>query len=499
MLAKIDLANQEIRTKAKDVCVGSGDVISLYPSLRHRDSARLCGELIAKCPAKFEGIDYQAAGVFLATHCSAGELKLAGLAKVVPARKYKFGFAPTASTPELTTRSSDPNQAPTKFSKVSNNITEEEKRLMLAKVVETGVYKVMRNHVYLWRNEYWLQSLGVPTGLRLSGIVGRITMDSWRSQIRVLMNENAMVTYLLEKYVDDTEVVVENVEVGTRWDGRALVISPESAQEDLDLRRSREEITMGAWASMASSVIPGLSFTMDYPANNNNSRMPMLDFELWREKEPDPCKPGELRESLRYNFFEKKVTNPRVMDKSSAMPHSMKMATLMQEGVRRLCNSSRELPHQERCATLSLYMRKLQLSGYNTKLRSDILQAAVTTFRRKERAEVLGIVPVHRLGGHNLAQSRREKLLEKKDWFRPKATSWKARLNAREKELESSVAPQEEGGVRESQVHASSYSCSGPAAGPPPGPQGVQKRQVYTSCPQQQQTCRTLRNSSCQY
>ena len=248
-----------------------------------------------------------------------GELQAAGLAKLVPGRKFKFGRPPSTTTPELTTRLTDPDHTPTKFSQAKYCATEGDKRLMLTKIVEVSVCKVMRNHVYCWKNEYWLQSLGVPTGLRLSGIVGRLTMNSWRTRMRVLM------------------------------------------------------------------------------------------AELWREREPDP-------NNLRYNFYEKKITNPRVMDKTSAMPHSMKMATLTQEGVRRLCNSSRELPQQERCNTLSLYMRKLQLSGYSCKLRSDILQAAVVTFHKKEKAEALGIVLVHRPGGHNLAQRRREKLLEKRDW-----------------------------------------------------------------------------------
>ena len=44
-----------------------------------------------------------------------------------------------------------------------------------------------------------------------------------------------------------------------------------------------------------------------------------------------------------------------------------------------MCNTSRELDNKEKCTTLSLYMRKLQLSGYSTRLRADILQAAIQT------------------------------------------------------------------------------------------------------------------------
>ena len=36
------------------------------------------------------------------------------------------------------------------------------------------------------------------------------------------MKENAMVMFLLKKYVDDNEVITENMEVGTRWNGSSL-------------------------------------------------------------------------------------------------------------------------------------------------------------------------------------------------------------------------------------------------------------------------------------
>ena len=42
---------------------------------------------------------------------------------------------------------------------------------------------------------------------------------------------------------------------------------------------------MKAWGTMASSVILGLVFTVDYPDNHDNKRVPVLDFELWCEEE----------------------------------------------------------------------------------------------------------------------------------------------------------------------------------------------------------------------
>ena len=54
----------------------------------------------------------------------------------------------------------------------------------------------------------------------------------------------------------------------------------------------------------------------------------MRDCELWKVREPDPENSGQTREALRYSLYEKKISNARVMDKTLAMPHFMKLATL---------------------------------------------------------------------------------------------------------------------------------------------------------------------------
>ena len=103
MLTRIDKANDDIRSRGVNVCVGSGDAVSLYPSLRHRESARLCAEMMLKCPATMSNLDVGAAAVFVATHCTSTEVSEACLGKVVSARKHILENFPTPGTPELTT------------------------------------------------------------------------------------------------------------------------------------------------------------------------------------------------------------------------------------------------------------------------------------------------------------------------------------------------------------------------------------------------------------
>ena len=179
-----------------------------------------------------------------------------------------MGRQPAPSTTEINTRQGEDQGVPSKFGPMRSDVTDQERRLLLAKVIEVAVRLILSNHTYQWKGETWLQSRGVPTGLRVSGVIGRIVMDHWKKKMGALMTQHKMVSFLLEKYVDDAEVVVENVAPGTRWTGAALTVDPVSLEQDLESDRSKDEITMQAWRDMASSLVPGLDFTVDYCSKN---------------------------------------------------------------------------------------------------------------------------------------------------------------------------------------------------------------------------------------
>ena len=65
------------------------------------------------------------------------------------------------------------------------------------------------------------------------------------------------------------------------------------------------------------------------------------------------------------------MANPKVFDMQSVVPHRMKVASMTQEAVRMLCNSSRDLNTEGKCDILTKFMRKLQISGYGQRLRAN--------------------------------------------------------------------------------------------------------------------------------
>ena len=229
-------------------------------------------------------------------------------------RIHSKGKKPTGATEELTMRR---KYVATKFNPAMQDrqtLSDEETRCLVAKVIEIAVLLVVRNHMYSWRGTDWMQTLGVPTGLHLSGIIGRITMDVWAVEMDRLMMDNHIKKYLFEKYVDDSEILMENMAAGSRWSDGKIVITQEAAEEDIKEGRTKEEESMLAWGDMASSIIPGLVFTVDFPARHTNNRVPVLDFELWCEEVDDRDNPGNTKQSIKYSFYEKDVTRYKIQD-----------------------------------------------------------------------------------------------------------------------------------------------------------------------------------------
>ena len=85
--------------------------------------------------------------------------------------------------------------------------------------------------------------------------------------------------------------------------------------------------------------------------------MPILDLQIKVED-------GEII----YKFYKKSVSNKLTMVERSAMPMQIKRNSLVQEGIRRLRNTKKEI--------FSEYSFSLMLSGYSKEFRLNTIKAA---------------------------------------------------------------------------------------------------------------------------
>ena len=136
--------------------------------------------------------------------------------------------------------------------------------------------------------------------------------------------------------------------------------------------------------------------------------MPILDIQVKVEND-----------KIIYKFYKKPMSSPLLMLEKSAMPRRIKRNTLAEEGLRRLRNTKRELAWELKADILSEFSFSMMLSGYNEKIRCEIIQSVLTGYERQcDRAD-RGITPLHRPRDYNREERRRKKLLAKSTWYWP--------------------------------------------------------------------------------
>ena len=136
---------------------------------------------------------------------------------------------------------------------------------------------------------------------------------------------------------------------------------------------------------MANYLVPGITFTVDLPANYTCGKVPMLDTQVWTE--PGPQGRGTR---IRHTYFEKKVTSPLVFHNRGACSTKQKFIILAEETKRRLYNQDRYHTTQDRLVDLKVLIQKLIDSGYGKDGRKEILTAGIKRYYRLVLQEISG-------------------------------------------------------------------------------------------------------------
>lgn len=131
-------------------------------------------------------------------------------------------------------------------------------------------------------------------------------MDRWHDRMEERMSHASIKKFLLERYVDDVNFVVQELGVGMRYHEGMLRWREEWEDEDLANGRNASDITCQAVLAIANSINEDLEFTVDMPSQNKDGRVPMLDLEVWSQEGEE----GE--EQLRWAFYEKPMASKLV-------------------------------------------------------------------------------------------------------------------------------------------------------------------------------------------
>ena len=154
------------------------DACALFPSLDATKCVRIVNDEFVASDLTVEGADYLELGKYVSLNWPPGKIKLRGLARVCPIRKYKFGPKAGLTSKEAKEKSTD-NDEKSKWEYRTLEQTPSEQRLLIGAALEIAIEASFKLHLYSFKGRVYRQLRGGPIGSRLTMCVARVVMKSW--------------------------------------------------------------------------------------------------------------------------------------------------------------------------------------------------------------------------------------------------------------------------------------------------------------------------------
>ena len=176
VLKASDVEQRLVQDKSNNMIVIGSDVEALYPSLVDTQVAEIVFRAVMETDVKIEGVSYQEGVRYIALNSTAKDCRTGELRRVLPWRRHVNGTRP-GITGEGPMGAEVGDQEQWVFPKVE--LTDREKRLIIATVMKIAVLVLFKSHVYTFGGKFYLQKHGGPIGLRSTCAIARIVMLDW--------------------------------------------------------------------------------------------------------------------------------------------------------------------------------------------------------------------------------------------------------------------------------------------------------------------------------
>ena len=218
-------------------------------------------------------------------------------------------------------------------------IQAQDKKKIIARVVEIATRALFQNHGYKFGNEYYRQENGGSIGDRWTGCASEIVVQTWSEGYKKILTDSNIEVLLLAGYVDDGRQLTSSLKLGMRFDEdkKMFQYSEEAEIEDKN-RRSKGESNNQRMARICqaamNSVNKDLQFTVESPEDFPKEQLPTLDFKIWQEQE----------QTINHTYYQKPMKTPLVVMARSGMATQQKIQILANELTRRLSNINPKKP-----------------------------------------------------------------------------------------------------------------------------------------------------------
>ena len=284
-------------------------------------------------------------------------------------------------------------------------LTKEEKKMVVAQVAQKSVLAIFKTH----SKKFYLQKRGGPIGLRSTCCIARLVMLWWDQEFLDVVKTTNIKIIGSARYMDDVRVWLRAIRLGWRWQDGRLVFKSKWRMEELQAGMSILQKTSDVLQGMMNSICCWLKLTMEHEEMFGGV-LPTLDLELWVSKE----------NKILFSFFLKGMISPMVLHKRSAMPEGVRRATLNQELIRRMVNTSELVDMNKRLEIVDKYAQKLIHSEYSM---DETIRVVIGGLKGYERLLSLSKdignpkwKPLHMAGNWNGRNRRMAKLRSRDNW-----------------------------------------------------------------------------------
>ena len=108
---------------------------------------------------------------------------------------------------------------------------------------------------------------------------------------------------LYTRYIDDQNIVVEELEPGSRYNREEEKIEIIEELIERDMEEPGDKRTFEIVRQVGDSLEEMIKLTADYPSNHVTGRVPILDMEVWISRDEEGVS------KIRRSFYEKKMKN----------------------------------------------------------------------------------------------------------------------------------------------------------------------------------------------
>ena len=237
---------------------------------------------------------------------------------------------------------------------------------------------------------------GGAIGVKAAEDIAALFMIWWDREFKKGVSDREIYMKLYTRYVDDENIVCKSIRItGTNM--------------------PPDEQTMKFLQQIGNEIHPSIQLTVDFPSNNNNGRVPVLDTEQWiQEVEHN----GEKKPQILFSHYGKPMASKMLIHRSSAQPINTKLNILVADLVRVMRNVSRKCPVDERNEKIQTFIKRMHFSGYSKKEQVQVYQKAKQRYSDMLTKNDQGIQPMYRGRDWNREERQRSKSEKRRNWFK---------------------------------------------------------------------------------